>query len=79
MPLDTLLIDYFISNIARSIFNQIGLDTNKFYETKNVIRENIYHSPLFNQNINLKNLNDFRNEMNKFTDNCLNDVLELIV
>ena len=79
MTKELIAMNYFITNIAQSIFNQIGLDRDKYSAVKNVVRENLYDCFLFREDLIIKSIKDFEEDIKMFIDKCLNDVLETLV
>ena len=72
-------MNYISLNIARTIFNEIGLDTDKLYVVRNVVHEKLQISPLFTTEIYDLNIIKLSDMLSDFINDCIEEILWRIV
>lgn len=64
-----------ITNVSFAILRQLGLEENQLNEIKEIIKQEIKASPLFNFEFEYKNPLEISLDFDIFLRECLNDVI----
>ena len=68
-------MDILITNVSYAIIRQLGIDEVKLDEIKEIIKQEIKASPLFNFEFEYKNPLEISLDFDIFLRECLNDVI----
>ena len=68
-------MDILITNVSYAIIRQLGIDEVKLDEIKEIIKQEIKASPLFNFEFEYKNPLEVSLDFDIFLRECLNDVI----